>query len=89
MSRLTLFKFVFLIFFIFFLKNLFAQENGVDLDISSSSLESEVNLPIFEGDKANLNNKDIQNISLFNISDLVIIFLFFLFFLFVSFCSRK
>ncbi|BDU63043.1 flagellar protein FliZ [Candidatus Borrelia fainii] len=89
MSKLTLFKFVFLIFFIFFFKNLFAQENEVDLDVFSSSLESEVNLPIFEGDKANLNNKDIQNISLFNISDLVTIFLFFLFFLICIFLFKK
>lgn len=89
MSRLTLFKFVFLIIFIFFFKNLFAQENEVDLDISSSSLENEVNLPIFEGDKANLNNKDIQNISLFSISDLVTIFLFFLFFLICIFLFKK
>ncbi|AHH03251.1 Flagellar biosynthetic protein fliZ [Borrelia nietonii YOR] len=88
MSRLTLFKFVFLIFFIFISKSLFAQKNEVE-DVSPSSLESEVNLPIFEDDKADLNNKDIQNISLFNVADLVTIFLFFLAFLFCIFLFKK
>ncbi|AHH12296.1 Flagellar biosynthetic protein fliZ [Borrelia hermsii YBT] len=88
MSRLTLFKFVFLIFFILISKNLFAQKNEVE-DVSTSSLESEVNLPIFEDDKADLSNKDIQNISLFNIADLVAIFLFFFAFLVCIFLLKK
>lgn len=79
MSKLALLKFLFFFMFITF-ENLFARENKFDLDIATSSLENEVNLPILGDDKTNLNNKDIQNISFFNISDLVTIFLFFSFF---------
>ncbi|ASQ29080.1 flagellar biosynthesis protein FliZ [Borrelia miyamotoi] len=88
MSKLALLKFLFFFMFITF-ENLFAQENKVDLDIATSSLENEVNLPILGDDKANLNNKDIQNISLFNISDLVTILLFFLFFLVCMLLCKK
>ncbi|AHH10443.1 flagellar biosynthesis protein FliZ [Borrelia coriaceae] len=89
MSNLALLKFLFLIVFIFFFKNLFAQEKEINLDITPSSLESEVNLPIFEDDKSSFNNKDIQNVSIVNLSDLVTIFLFLLFFLICIFLFKK
>ncbi|WP_024653988.1 flagellar biosynthesis protein FliZ [Borrelia persica] len=87
MSRLALFRFLFLIFIIFFSKNLFAQN---DKDVSPSGLENEVNLPIFDDEKVVLDNQAIkQNISLFNIEDLVTLFLFFLFFLVCIFLFKK
>ncbi|APR65274.1 flagellar biosynthesis protein FliZ [Borrelia anserina] len=84
-------KFLFLIFLSFFSESLFAQESNFDLSSSASSLENEVDLPVFgDDDKADLNNKDIQNsISLFNITDLVTIFLFFLFFFVCIFLLKK
>ncbi|AHH08241.1 flagellar biosynthetic protein FliO [Borrelia anserina] len=91
MSRLISLKFLFLIFLSFFSESLFAQESNFDLSSSASSLENEVDLPVFgDDDKADLNNKDIQNsISLFNITDLVTIFLFFLFFFVCIFLLKK
>ncbi|WP_445435887.1 flagella biosynthesis regulatory protein FliZ [Candidatus Borreliella tachyglossi] len=89
MSRLTSFNLLFLIFITFFSKNLFAQKDGVTLDSTPSSLESEIDLPILGDDKVDLNSDDIRKLSLFNIADLVNILLFCIFFIFCIFLFKR
>ncbi|WP_238614509.1 flagellar biosynthesis protein FliZ [Borrelia turcica] len=59
------------------------------MDIVSSGLENEADLPIFGDDESKLNSDDIQNISLFNMTDLVKILLFLSFFIFFIFLFKK
>ena len=84
----SLFKFLFLIFLLFS-KNLFAQGEEINLDIVSSGLENEADLPIYGDDETKLSSDDIQNISLFNMTDLVKILLFLSFFVFCIFLFKK
>ncbi|UGQ15969.1 flagellar biosynthesis protein FliZ [Borrelia sp. RT5S] len=77
----SLFKFLILVF-ILFSGGLFAQEEGVGSDVVFSGLENEADLPIFEDNETRSSGDSIQDISLFNITDLVKILLFLSFFVF-------
>ncbi|WKC57849.1 flagellar biosynthetic protein FliO [Borrelia sp. P9F1] len=85
----SLFEFLILIFFLFS-GDLFARDEGDgDSDVIFSGLENEAELPIFGDDETKFSGESIQDISLFNITDLVKILFFLSFFVFFVFMLKR